>query len=76
VHGERRPVQGLEQPGLDARVEQCLPGGHDGDGPGDLGGPGVLGEVAARAGTQRREHGLVIGMGGQHDDGDVRHAGP
>ena len=38
----------------------------------DLLGPRVLGQVAAGAGAQRGEDGLVVGVGGEHDHADGR----
>jgi hypothetical protein len=39
---------------------------------GDVRAVGVLGEVAARAGVQGVQDGVVVGVRGEHHDGDVR----
>ena len=41
----------------------------------DLGGAGVLGQVAAGAGAERFDDGAVVGVGGQHEYLDARRRG-
>jgi len=60
--------ESVEQSGLHGGVEQRLACLYSFDRAGDFLGSGVLGEVAAGAGAQRREHRFVVAVGGEHDD--------
>ena len=61
-----------EERGLYVAVENGLPVDGTVKGASDVGPAGVLGEVAAGTSSQRVEDGGVVGVGGEHDDGDAR----
>ena len=71
----RRADGGVEQPLLHARVKDRLAGRGRVDRPADLGPRRVLGQVAERAGPQRADDRLVVGVGGEHHHPGARVAG-
>ena len=71
----RRADGGVEQPLLHARVEDRLAGRGRVDRAADLGAGRVLGQVTERAGPQRADDRLVVGVGGEHHHPGARVVG-